>query len=55
MAELEVKIDLKISRVHKELIRRFVFDGGYKNQSEWIREAVQEKLDREKRERAATR
>jgi len=45
------RFDFLVTKMMKDIIRRLVFDGRYKNPSAWAREAFQEKIDREKHER----
>jgi len=47
---LSERIEVLISKMMKDIIRRLVFDGRYKNPSHWAREAFQEKIDRETKE-----
>ena len=43
------RVEFLITKVMKDIIRRLVFDGMYKNPSEWAREAFQEKIDKGKK------
>ncbi len=46
--KFDERLDVLISKRQKDTIRRLVFDGRYKNPSEWVREAIQEKIDGKK-------